>query len=252
MKASSQTHSGHRNRLRRRRTLTGIASFEGHEVLELLLYTVIPQRDVNPLAHMLIQRFGSVGAVLSANEAELAQVPGMGAYSASWFVAVNAMVGRYAQLKLSDRPKLVNISSIKKYCAQLFTRDEHDDCEQAWLFSMNLAGHLLGVSRLCTGAWTTDTTIRDIAEPALRNQAQSALIVLQRSAGRMSISDEDVLWLKEVAGQFLKLKIWLLDCVLVHETNIISMRLEGIYEIRETGIMGVNEDAGRLYERWNQ
>ena len=57
-------HSGHRARLRQRFFEEGLSGFAPHEALELLLCFAIPQRDVNPLAHQLIERFGSLSAVL--------------------------------------------------------------------------------------------------------------------------------------------------------------------------------------------
>ena len=64
-------HAGHRERIRERARREGLAAFSEHEVLELLLTYAIPQKDVNPLAHALIDRFGSVSNVFGADENEL-------------------------------------------------------------------------------------------------------------------------------------------------------------------------------------
>ena len=71
-------HDGHRKRLRERAARTGLEGFQPHEVLELLLSETIPRKDVNPLAHALIDRFGSFSGVLNAGREELMQVPGVG------------------------------------------------------------------------------------------------------------------------------------------------------------------------------
>ena len=59
-------HDGHRGRLRERFLKNELNGFADHEVLELLLCYAIPQGDVNPLAHALMDRFGSLAVVLSA------------------------------------------------------------------------------------------------------------------------------------------------------------------------------------------
>ena len=64
-------HSGHRARKRRQFRDHGIDAFADHEVLELLLYYAVPRRDTNPIAHALMDRFGSLNAVLSAPAEEL-------------------------------------------------------------------------------------------------------------------------------------------------------------------------------------
>ena len=48
-------HTGHRERLRKRFQDESLDSFEDHQVLELLLFQVIPRGDTNPIAHRLCQ-----------------------------------------------------------------------------------------------------------------------------------------------------------------------------------------------------
>ena len=68
-------HEGHRERKRNQFLRCGAESFADHELLELLLYYAIPQRDTNPIAHDLMKRFGSLQAVLAASADELMEVP---------------------------------------------------------------------------------------------------------------------------------------------------------------------------------
>ena len=60
----------------------GLEIFSDHEVLEMLLYFAVRQGDTNPTAHRLMQRFGSLHAVLEATEDELQTVEGVGPRSA--------------------------------------------------------------------------------------------------------------------------------------------------------------------------
>ena len=72
------SHSGHRQRLRDRYEQSGAGAFADHELLELLLTYAIPRRDVNEIAHALLERFGSLEGVLSAELSALTSVPGIG------------------------------------------------------------------------------------------------------------------------------------------------------------------------------
>ena len=65
--SKDNVHTGHRARLRERVRQEGLAAFSDHEVIELLLTYAIPRRDVNPLAHELVARFGSLAGVLEAD-----------------------------------------------------------------------------------------------------------------------------------------------------------------------------------------
>ena len=70
-------HSGHRQRMREKAYKNGFDSFEQHELLEMLLYATVPQKDTNPIAHNLINSFGSFHAVFEAPVEELMKVSGM-------------------------------------------------------------------------------------------------------------------------------------------------------------------------------
>lgn len=71
-------HGGHRERLRCRYEKEGLSAFEDHVILELLLFECIPRMDTNPIAHRLLERFGSLKRVFSASRKELCQVKGIG------------------------------------------------------------------------------------------------------------------------------------------------------------------------------
>ena len=71
-------HDGHREKMRQRFLSGGLDHFADHEALELLLYYAIPRRDTNPIAHALLERFGSLSRVLEAAPEELEKVPGVG------------------------------------------------------------------------------------------------------------------------------------------------------------------------------
>ena len=71
-------YRGHRERLRARFADSGDQGLPDYELLELLLFRSIPQRDVKPLAKALIARFGSLSGVLGARPERLREVKGIG------------------------------------------------------------------------------------------------------------------------------------------------------------------------------
>jgi DNA repair protein RadC len=68
------SHAGHRQRLRARAAKAGTDTLPDYELLELLLFRSIPQRDVKPLARALIERFKTLPAVLGAHPYDLKTV----------------------------------------------------------------------------------------------------------------------------------------------------------------------------------
>ena len=57
---------------------TGLAGFKEHEVLEMLLFRVIPRSNTNPLAHEMLSVCGSLEAVLESAAGEGLAIPGAG------------------------------------------------------------------------------------------------------------------------------------------------------------------------------
>lgn len=62
---------GHRHRMRSRILDKGASVLEDYEILEMLLFYVIPRRDTKPLAKHLINHFGSFEKVCTANKEAL-------------------------------------------------------------------------------------------------------------------------------------------------------------------------------------
>ena len=76
-------HEGHRQRKKEQFREHGLDAFADHEALELLLYYAIPRQDTNPIAHRLLERFGSLAGVFSAPAYERQKVEGVGESAAT-------------------------------------------------------------------------------------------------------------------------------------------------------------------------
>ncbi len=115
--AELNLHSGHRQRLINK-VLKENAYLEEHELLEVLLYDVLPRIDTNPLAHKLINSFGTLKGVLSATENQLKCVSGVGDKTASYIVKIGKIFANYLYYYNLENP--VNWMSFDKSKAYLF------------------------------------------------------------------------------------------------------------------------------------
>ena len=77
-KAPPPDHLAHRDRLRAKLDRRGADAFEDYELLELLLFQVIPRVDVRPRAKRLIKRFGTLAEVVASPVEKLTKVDGIG------------------------------------------------------------------------------------------------------------------------------------------------------------------------------
>ena len=79
-------HENHRQRLCERYEREGAVGLEPHEMLELFLFDVIPRRNTNTTAHLLINRFGSLYGVFTSPYDELVKVDGVGDKTARYII----------------------------------------------------------------------------------------------------------------------------------------------------------------------
>ena len=96
-------HAEHRKRMKNRFKLHGIDIFEKHEILELALFYAIPRKDTNPIAHRLLEQFGTIHEVMNAPFSALREVEGIGEEAALFIKLLVDMVRVYMEEKASSK-----------------------------------------------------------------------------------------------------------------------------------------------------
>lgn len=113
-------HAGHRSRMRRRFLRDGLGGFADHEVLELLLFYAVPRQDVNPMAHALLDKFGSLPGVLDASIEDLCTVHGVGPKIARFLTLIPDVLLQTEHCLL--KPTYSTLCSTKEFAALMSRR----------------------------------------------------------------------------------------------------------------------------------
>ncbi len=135
----ASVHTGHRARMRERFLRDGAETLATHELLEVLLFHAIAQKDTNPLAHALLDRFGSLEGVFSATREELCSVAGVGEKIAA-FLLKNGRAARAvlnAPLWEAPMPTYDNYTALGEFFVSYFDKK----CSQATV-AMLLDGNM--------------------------------------------------------------------------------------------------------------
>jgi len=113
-----ELHKKHRSRVKERFLKEGLSSFADHEVLELLLFYAIPQGDVNPVAHKLIDEFKSPSAVFNASVEELCKVDGIGEHTAVLIKMIPELSKFYNALPTREKKFIATTFDAGEYVCQ--------------------------------------------------------------------------------------------------------------------------------------
>ncbi|GAU84086.1 DNA repair protein RadC [Bosea sp. BIWAKO-01] len=219
-------YHGHRQRLRDRFQESGSDALPDYELLELLLFRSIPQRDVKPLAKDLIQRFGSFAEVLGAPAARLTEVKGVGAGVAQDLKIVAAALQRMAKGAVAKRPVLSSWSAVLDYCRMAMAFAER---EQFRILFLDKKNALIADEVQQTG--TVDHTPvypREVMRRALELSASAIILVHNHPSGDPTPSGADVKMTRELVDIAKPLGIVIHDHVIVGRDGHASFRGLGL------------------------
>ena len=219
-------HDGHREKMRRRFLETGLEGFADHEALELLLYYAIPRRDTNPIAHALMERYGTLSAVLSAPVEDLQKVEGIGG-SAAVLLSLVSRISRKA--RLADAAQETVITSTEQAGAYLLERFAGETREVVYLMCLDRKGKLLACKRLADGgAASADLNIRKVMETVLLTSASAVILSHNHPSGVALPSPEDTSTTLQVREALRTIGVELVDHIIVADRDFVSMADSGL------------------------
>ena len=214
-------HDGHRERMRERYRKQGLDGFAPHEVLELLLFYAIPRKNVNPLAHALIERFGSLHAVLEAAPEQLMRVEGVGPSVAQYLTLFHQVEKRLALSREKPRPRIQNRAMAESYCARLLAGAKR---EHFYVVCLNGQMEVLHDALIAVGSLTDVPAYpRVVAEAALNHNAHAVLLCHNHPGGSPIPSQNDLNATARIGEILAGLDIALADHIIVTDTETLSM-----------------------------
>lgn len=218
-------HDGHRQRLKELFRKEGLDNFYDYQALELLLYYCIPRKDTNPIAHALLDRFGTLAQVLEAPVEELMTVEGVGENAATYLHLVTE-IGRYY---LVNRAEQVKVLPTLEDCARyLIPRFYGRRNEMVYLLCLDAKCKVLCCKELGEGVVnSTHISVRKIMETALAVNATTVVLAHNHPSGVAIPSADDIQTTRRVAAALSAVDIHLADHIVVAEDDYVSMVQSG-------------------------
>jgi DNA repair protein RadC len=215
-------YHGHRERLRARFRDAGSDAVSDYELLELVLFRAIPQRDVKPLAKDLVARFGSFAEVIAAPRPRLLEVKGMGEAVITELKIVHAAAQRLTRGEMRKRPVLSSWGSVLDYCRTAMAFAEK---EQFRLLFLDKRNQLIADELQQTG--TVDHTPvypREVVKRALELSATALILVHNHPSGDPTPSRADIQMTQAIIDVAKPLGIAVHDHIIVGKEGHASLK----------------------------
>ncbi len=215
-------YHGHRERLRGRFREAGPDALADYELLELILFRAIPQRDVKPLAKKLIETLGSFAEVIGAPETRLKEVKGLGDAAITELKIVHASASRLARGQVKARTVLSSWSSVLDYCR---TAMAFADKEQFRILFLDKRNQLIADEVQQTG--TVDHTPvypREVVKRALELSATAIILVHNHPSGDPTPSRADIQMTQSILDIAKPLGISVHDHIIVGKDGHASLK----------------------------
>ena len=184
-----------------------------HNVLELVLFYSIPQKDVKPLAYDLINHFGSLENVFNADVQDLMKVDGIKEHSAiliSLFRNVNIRIN---QSSAENMLKFNTFEKLGEYASLMLKGFKNER-----IMVVTLDNDMKIINRHFASEGKANASFidkKELAEIVIRDNAPNVLIAHNHPNGKPTPSKADIDMTKEVVLFLKQFKVALVDHIIV-------------------------------------
>lgn len=234
-------HKGHRNRIRDRVSKEGLDNFQDYQVLEYLLTFVIPYKDTNPLAHKLVNKFGSLAGVIEADEEDLKSVEGVGEVVAHFLANILKVFHFYEKNKVQNSAVITNPMLAYNY-VKPFLKGKL--IEEMYLICLNPNSKVNSVEKIAEGTSTeASIPIRLISDKMAKAKVSNIIVAHNHPKGKAIPSSDDNNFTQALVSSLTINGSHLLDHVIIGEEQ------DDYYSYRESGLIDqYKEEISKLVQ----
>lgn len=219
---SDNLHKNHRARVKEKFLNGGFAeNTSAHEILELLLFYAIPQKDTNPIAHRLINEFGSLSAVFDAPAERLTEVEGVSLHTAALIKLVPQIC---AQINYEKASKKSFMNTPEEFATYLNVRYAAVNGECFSVICLDSTGRLLGFKFIGQGSNAgVDFNLREVLKTVINCKATAAVIAHNHTGGVLKPSEDDITATLQIKSALSNIGTTLADHIILANGSYISL-----------------------------
>ena len=224
---------GHRERVRKKFLENGFNGLEDYEVLELLLFYVIPRKDTKAIAKELIKKFKTLANVLKADTLELKTINGLGDVAITFLKMMGALPEKIYEDKLKNQ-KLIKDDKNKitdKEVLLSFLRNKigYEDVEKFYVIYLSSSNEVLAFEESSSGTLDRSSIYpREIYKRVIMENAKSIIIAHNHPSGNTCPSKCDIDITNEIAKGLKNFGALLLEHIIITRDSYFSFLEEGL------------------------
>lgn len=224
---------GHRERVRKKFLENGFNGLEDYEILELLLFYVIPRKDTKAIAKELIKKFKTLANVLKADTLELKTINGLGDVAITFLKMMGALPARIYKDELKNQ-KLIKddknkISDKEVLLSFLRNKIGYEDVEKFYVIYLSSSNEVIAFEESSSGTLDRSSIYpREIYKRVIMENAKSIIIAHNHPSGNTCPSKCDIDITNEIAKGLKNFGALLLEHIIITRDSYFSFLEEGL------------------------
>ena len=224
---------GHRERVRKKFLENGFNGLEDYEILELLLFYVIPRKDTKAIAKELIEKFKTLANVLKADTLELKIIDGLGDVAITFLKMMGALPEKIYKDELKNQ-KLIKDDKNKitdKEVLLSFLRNKigYEDVEKFYVIYLSSSNEVITFEESSSGTLDRSSIYpREIYKRVIMENAKSIIIAHNHPSGNTCPSKCDIDITNEIAKGLKNFGALLLEHIIITRDSYFSFLEEGL------------------------
>lgn len=222
---------GHRKRVKERFLNTGFDGWQDYEILELVLFYVLPRKDTKQIAKDLIKEFGSLKELLTADHDKLLKIlkniDGAGPNTAFFFRFLKEISIKYSEFKIKDKYKVSSPQEVVE-----FLKNKIGNCEEEQMYAifLNASNKVLKYESISEGtAGRSAVYPSKIVKGAISTERTRSVIVAHNHPGGFcKPSQNDIIATEAIQKALKTVDFVLLDHIIVTDSDYYSFKDNGL------------------------
>ena len=228
---------GHRERVRKKFLENGFNGLEDYEILELLLFYVIPRKDTKAIAKELIEKFKTLANVLKADTLELKTINGLGDVAITFLKMIGALPEKIYENELKNKKLFKENNSENKYKITdkefllTFLRNKigYKNVEKFYVIYLSSSNEVITFEESSSGTLDRSSIYpREIYKRVIMENAKSIIIAHNHPSGNTCPSKCDIDITNEIAKGLKNFGALLIEHIIITRDSYFSFLEEGL------------------------